>query len=301
MQEEAIFAPPRQPGLVLQLALMIIAAALAGVALFAALQAPVGPALFISIGLLVICAGLLIVLAYRSYALTRATYSLAREGVTIQWGLRVEEIPMPAVLWWRRPVELEHPPKMPLLGMPGAILGTRTDSHLGPLEYLASDRDKLVLLATQNKIYVISPEDPERFLISLQEVVEMGSLTALDARSIHPASLIGEIGADRSARLLLATSLLLALAVIVWVGLLISSPVSLPVGFTPNGLPRTPGPAVRVVVLGVVSTTFLLADWILGAYYFRQPNGRLLAYIIWLLAAITPLLFLIVLYLSVTV
>ena len=299
MREEAIFAPPRQPGLALQLALTVIAAALGGFALFAALRAPVGLALFISIGLLALCAGLLIVLAYRSYALSRATYLLAREGITIQWGLRVEEIPMPAVLWWRRPVELEHPPTMPWFGMPGAILGTRTDSNLGVLEYLASDRGRLVLLATEGRIYVISPEDPERFLDSLQEVVEMGSLTSLDARSIHPASLIGEIASDRSARLLLAASLLLVLAVIVWVGLLIPSPVSLPVGFAPDGLPRTPGPAVRVVVLGVVSTTFWLADWILGAYYFRQPDGRLLAYIIWLLAALTPLLFLTVLYLSV--
>lgn len=301
MHEEVVFTPPRQPGLMLHLALSVIAAIFGGVVLLVALQAPLGLTLFIPIGLLALAAALVIIFVYRSYALSRAKYTLAREGITIQWGLRAEEIPMPAVLWCRQLTELEQPPAMPRLQMPGAVLGARTDLVLGQLEYLASDRKRLVLLATEGKTYVISPDDPEQFLESLQEVVEMGSLTALDARSIHPASLLVEIASDPSARLLVAVSFILGLAVMIWVGVLIPSLGNIPVGFAPDGLPRTPGPAVRVVVLGIVSTTFLLADWILGAYYFRQPNGRVLAYIIWLFAAITPLLFLAVLYMSITV
>jgi hypothetical protein len=297
MEGALSFYPPRQPGTLLHLGLLPIPLLAGGIALFQALRFPVGMSFFLYLLVFLVAAVLVLWFAYRLYALQRAVYSLEREGVRVQWGLRAEVIPMPDVLWARRAAVLDHPLQKPRLTLPGALLGTRRDPELGQVEFLAADPGRLVVIATPARTFVISPEDPDSFLRALRRLVELGSLEPLPARSIGPGLLAANVWEDRGARVLLSLSLTLGLAVIVWVALLLPARAEIAIGFTAEGLPRRPSPAVRLTLLPVINSFFLVLDLILGIYFYRQPENRPLAYFLWSVGALASGLFLLVIYL----
>ena len=70
-------------------------------------------------------------------------------------------------------------------------------------------------------------------------------------------------------------------------------------GFTSAGTPRRPGPAVRLTLFPVLNSFFLLANWLLGMFFYRYEENRPLAYILWIFGLLTSALFLVVLYLIV--
>ena len=49
----------------------------------------------------------------------------------------------------------------PRLQWPGAMLGVAHVRDLGPVEYMAAEAAKMLLIATPQRIYAISPQDPE--------------------------------------------------------------------------------------------------------------------------------------------
>ena len=58
---------------------------------------------------------------YRLYSLWRSTYVVARDGMRLRWGLRVEDIPISDILWVYRADEVEFSPSLPLLRWPGNL------------------------------------------------------------------------------------------------------------------------------------------------------------------------------------
>ena len=112
----------------------------------------------------------------------------------------------------------------PLLRWPGAVLGMRRLPGEKKIEYLASRSSQLVLIATQEQLYAISPEDPDGFLYVYQRFTELGSLARLPARSVYPSFLLQRVWSSRSARTILLASLGLSLALLAWVGMATSSP-----------------------------------------------------------------------------
>ncbi len=74
-------------------------------ALVLAIQNQVGLRFFLYLSVFLLAGALVPWLGYRMYALSRSAYILEREGIQIQWGLRLEDIPMTDVLW-ARPLEL---------------------------------------------------------------------------------------------------------------------------------------------------------------------------------------------------
>jgi hypothetical protein len=296
MTEALTFEPPRRRGRSVLGLLFPLPALLAAFALFQAIQLPPGTAsssyLLISIAL----AALVPWLGYRLYALYRSGYTLERERMRIQWGLRIEEIPMADILWARLAAEVEHNPPLPRLRLPGAVLGTRRSSDLGRVEYLASESLGLVLVAVPGQVFAISPEDPGAFLDAFQALVEMGSFVATPALSLHPASLLRRVWEDRPARILGLASLILGLGLVGWVAALAPSTAEFPVGFLGPGAPRPPTSPVRLILLPAASTAFILIDWTLGAILYRQEDTRPLAYLLWISAVLTPALFLAAVY-----
>jgi Bacterial PH domain len=297
MAETLIFQPPRRRGRLILGGLISIAALLAVFSLIQALELPPGPVSFVYFILSALMAFLVAWLAYRLYALSRSRYTLAREGLNIQWGLRIEGIPMPAILWVRLADELDRSLPLPLMRIPGAVLGTRKNSALGRVEYLASETGNLILVSTAAQIYVISPDDPHSFLDAFQQLVEMGSLASIPALSIHPTSLLRRVWQDTPARLLFLASLALSLGLAAWVVSLAPSAGEIPLGFLGPGFPRLPTSPTRLLLLPVTSTTFFLMDWLLGAIFYRQEETRILAYLLWIAAVLTPCLFLAATYL----
>ncbi|MDX1435286.1 MAG: PH domain-containing protein [Anaerolineales bacterium] len=297
MADALFYPPPRRRGRNILALLLPIPVLIAAFALIQAIQLPPGGAASIFLIVSIAVSALIPWLGYRLYALSRAGYTLEREGMHIQWGLRLEDIPMTDILWVRAAAELEYRLARPFLSLPGAVLGSRSHPELGTVEFMASETGNLVLVATPRRVYAISPDDDYGFLESFQELVEMGSFSAIQAQSLHPASMLRRVWADPFARALAGVSLLLGLGLIVWTASLISSAAEISVGFAGPDTPRPPTSAVGLVLLPVASTTFSLIDWAVGAVYYRQEETRPLAYMLWIAGVITPALFLMVVFL----
>ena len=87
------FPPPRQRGLLLHGALILILLAVLIVALWQLFQVTVGPFFTVYI---VLALGAFIglpFLGYRAFALWKAKYTLDRDNLRIEWGLRGEDSP----------------------------------------------------------------------------------------------------------------------------------------------------------------------------------------------------------------
>lgn len=218
---------------------------------------------------------------YRGYALVRASYRLERDGLRLRWGLRAEDIPLPDVEWVKLREELAVNLPIPPLTWPGALLGTVNTADLGPVEYMASTAQTLVLIATPRKVYAISPEDPDEFLYNFQRTLEMGSLTPLPSASVLPAAYLSQIWTDLPARLLLVLGLVLTAVLFAGVSLMIPGRASASLGFYPDGAPLPSGPAAQMLLLPILGAFMFVVDLAFGLFFYRHPEQRIIAYIVW--------------------
>lgn len=288
-----MFAPPRRRGLIIQsaAALILLAAGLAS--LFLAAGLPVGSG-FVLISLLgFFFLAPLPVLFYRIYALTASEYTLEREGLRLRWGLRAEDIPILQIEWVRPASDLVLPLPRPRLCWPGALLGTVNVPELGPVEFLAADPDRLLLIATPARIFAISPDNPSAFLKAFRRAFEMGSIGTLPARSARPATSLRRIWHDPVARVLTGGGLVLSLLVFLAVGLGVGSRSEVSLGFSPDRQPLDPVPSSQALLLPFLAGAAFAFDFFVGLFFYRRRSQPTLAYICWLGGLATPLIFLI--------
>ena len=231
-------------------------------------------------------------LAYRAYALFRAEYILDRDSLELRWGLRDEDIPLTDIEWVRSIHDLTHPLILPPLPMAGALLGLRRHRDVGVVEFIASDKKNLLLVATAKRVYAISPADPVEFTQTFARAVELGSLTPAEPRSVYPSFVITEAWQSGWVRYLWLAGLFLNIGLTVWISLLIPLFSQIALGFRPD---RTLDavPSIQLVILPLVSTFLALAGWVAGLYFYRWEKRRALSVIIWASSTLTSMLFLI--------
>ena len=231
-------------------------------------------------------------LAYRAYALFRAEYILDRDSLELRWGLRDEDIPLTDIEWVRSIHDLTHPLILPPLPMAGALLGLRRHRDVGVVEFIASDKKNLLLVATAKRVYAISPADPVEFTQTFARAVELGSLTPAEPRSVYPSFVITEAWQSGLVRYLWLAGLILNIGLTVWISLLIPLLSQIALGFRPD---RTPDavPSIQLVILPLVSTFLALVGWVAGLYFYRWEKRRALSVIIWASSTLTSMLFLI--------
>ncbi len=290
MINPTVFTPPRTRGLLVHIAGVLILGVAAGFSIYFALQQQVG---MYSAMLLLLSLVLLLPFGlgiYRGFALMRAHYTLERDGLRLRWGLRSEDIPLPQIEWVRPASDMGFPMPLPLLPAPGSILGTRVIEGLGPVEYMASEFGKMLLVATPEKIYVISPADPKAFQRAFQRAIEMGSLSPIPSFSTLPVAFLQRVWADRLARVAILASLALTIALFVLVVLLIPTRAALPLGFDKAGQPISAGPSERLLLLPVLATFSLVVDLVGGLFFYRYEDTQPVAYLLWVAGNITPLL-----------
>jgi hypothetical protein len=146
---------------------------------------------------------------------------------------------------------------------------------------MAAGRPGLLLIATPNKIFAISPENPQAFLNAFQEAFEMGSLLRIPAQSVLPAAYLAQVWGDRAARWMLAAAVLLALLLFVGVSLAIPGREQVSLGFYPDGRALPPGPAAQLLLLPVLGLLFFIIDLVSGLFFYRRPEYRTLGYLMW--------------------
>ena len=143
------------------------------------------------------------VVAYRLFALLRSKYTVDREGIGIQWGLREVLIPMANIEWVRLASDLAFELPLPPFSVQGAVLGSRFHSDLGHIEFIASSASDLVLIATQDRVYAISPKDFRGFQKAFDYSAELGSIAPISVKSTSGNFLISALLKDKIIRSLL--------------------------------------------------------------------------------------------------
>lgn len=292
MKEEFVFYPPVRWGLIVHIAGALALAGAGGYGLWQTFHAIIGPNFIVYLILSLLALGLAIWFVYRAYALQGAFYVLERDGLRLHWGLRLEDIPMNTVIWARMAEDLETRLPLPWQRIPGSIQGNRTLPGVGKVEFLASSWRGIVLVATSEQIYAISPQDPQAFLNAFQRFMELGSLSPLPARSVFPTILITRVWQARLARYMILLGLSFSLILLIGASLVIPGRDQISLGYTPALETRDPIPAVRLMLLPVLNGFFFLADLLLGLFFFRQDERQSLAYLLWGGGTLTALLFL---------
>jgi hypothetical protein len=299
--EQTIFLPDRRPGLAFHIIAILMFALMGVISLWQAAYANIKPLFLLYLLPALATIGIVTWLSYRVFALQNSSYTLGREGIRLRWGLRLEDIPMDEVLWIHLASDLSYPLPLPHFRWPGAVLGQRNLNDGNRVEFLGSTSHGLIVIATQEHYFAISPFDPNTFLLTFQRCTEMGPLTPLEARSIFPAFLFNRVLAVPTARFLLIANIVLSLILIVWVSLAIYSRSQVHLGFLPDGSPGFIVPAVRLMLIPVLNTFFCLVSILLGLLFFRRDESQPLSYLLWGGGILTPLLFMIAVFFNLRV
>jgi hypothetical protein len=286
-----LFPPSKRNGLLLHGTLVVIFLAISGWGFFNLTRADVGPnfVLYLLIGLIAFAPAPLF--GYRAYALLQAEYILDRDRLELRWGLRDEDIPL-SDIEWVRPAGLTHPLRLPPLPMAGAILGLSRHPDLGVVEFMASDRKNLLLVATAKRVYAISPARPAEFTQTFARAIELGSLKPAEARSVYPSSVVTQAWESGLTRYLWLMTLFLNIGLIAWVSLLIPTFPRVALGFKPGQIPDAV-PSSQLILLPLISLFLSLAGWVIGLYFYRWTRQRILSMLLWISSALASLLFLI--------
>jgi hypothetical protein len=291
MNELYTFRPPRRLGSLTHLVAGIALAIGGFLGIWQATRTAIGPLFLLVLIPSVIALSLVPWLLYLFGGLQRAFYSFERDGIRLRWGLRVEDIPMSQVLWVCRAVELGKKLPLPRLRLPGVLVGRRWHPELGKIEYLAASGRDLVLIATSQRVYAISPEDPAACLQAFQELAELGSLSPIPARSLYPVGLFTQVWRLSVVRLLVLGGLAVSVLLLVWVSLVVPTRGELSLGYHATGDPLEPLPAGRLMLLPLLNGLFFVTDFLLGLFVFRRERLRPLAFLLWGAGFIIPWLF----------
>ncbi len=290
MAETFTFLPNRSRGITLHVIIILLLMGGCGILVWQAFQQPGGILLVLDLLGAVVLLGLLPFVGYRGYALLNGIYSLKRDGLRIRWGLRAEDIPLSEVTWVRPATDLEVPLRMPAFSITGALLGYVDHPDLGQLEFIASDARDLVIVATVDHYFVLSPERKDEFVQRFQRALEMGTLTPMEAYSAIPAAFLRQVVLDKYGRALIPAGFGLTLSLLVIVGLSISSRATVSLGYDPNGVLLPPVAANRLLLLPVLGVLFYIAGTVAGVFFYRRVESRPVAWLLWTGSLITPII-----------
>jgi hypothetical protein len=293
VNESLIFFPPHRLGLISQIIGILAAIAVGFLGLRQAAGAQIGVSFLLFLIPILIALVLVPLVSYRAYALWRASYTLQRDGILLKWGLREETISMASINWVRASQELDTKLPLPRLRWPGAVLGVRRLPDGTPIEYLSAQSRQMILVSTTDKVYAISPANPEEFMLAYNRFAELGSLTPLPPHSAFPANLLRQVWLSSPARYLLLSGLLVSLILLILVSLSVPSRAAISLGFNSDGMPSEGSPSVYLLLLPVLNTLFYMAEGLFGLYFFRSDETRTLAYLLWGSGLFTSILFLI--------
>ena len=273
-----------------------ILALLGSIGLWRASQSVSGPTFLLYLLGALVAIAFLPVLIYRMSALQQARYILARDGISLYWGLRHEEIPINKVTWVGSTDQNRMVLAKPLIRIPGAVLGVKHQADGQAVEFIAAHTTNLVMIVTSERIFAISPADQTRFLNTYRKLAEYGSLESIQPESIYPTFLLARSWADLPARILLVSSAVLAMGLIVWVSLSIPNHPMTALRLNSNGSAVELVPGIRLLLLPVLNTFFFIADLLLGLFFYRRADTQSLGYLMWASSVLTSVLFLGALY-----
>ena len=218
--------------------------------------------------------------------LLHAHYGVDRNSLLLRWGRRVERIPMASIEWVRTFDSLGLEMHVPRFYQFGVVRGVTQQRELGTVEFLSDTVQQSIFIATQSRVYVVSPTDMEGFLRRIQEAMESGSLAQTEALSMDQKTVLKGIWQQPIGRLLLTALLMCNLALLVIVQMTLS---------TETGLLAMQQQAVITPVslrlMPYLSIAFGLVDLGLGIFFYQARKQSQISYVLWASGAILPVLF----------
>ena len=293
MNDTYLFYPPKKTGTIFQVVVIAVLVLGSAVSLYRIAYTEVGPTFLGYLIPILISIPIVLLFIYRLNALRNAMYRMERDSFHLQWGYRVEIIPTTTILWVQPAKDLAEPFHLPWFRWPGSIVGTR---HLGgetPIEFMASATNDLILIATYEKVFAISPSEPDAFIDSYRRLTELGSLVEMEAQSIHPTTIFTGIWNTPSSRNLLAISIFLGIILVIWTSLAAPTRATISLGFTASGELREPIPSVRLILIPILNAMFWVFNFFAGLVLSRNEARRPFAYLLWGNNIIVATLFLI--------
>ena len=291
MDQKREHRPSIQRGAIIHLVILLILLTASGYILWLALfQQTQG------IFILYLIASILVFLPfpfflYRLISLLRAKYTLSRDGVSIQWGLRTEDIPITEIEWIRLPDDLAIKLPLPRIIFPGAVVGTRKHRDLGIIEYIASDLNQLILIATKDRIFAISPRNIKAFEDDFHRSAEMGSITPIKKQSSQPQFIVASLMSDKAVRAFLLSSAFLSLLLLVAVSFITPIRATVPLGLEAVGIDREESSSERLILLPLLSLFIFFVDFGFGSFLYRKKGFRNAAYVVFASTLILPISF----------
>ena len=297
MIESFVFHPYRRMGLAFHILAIVLMLMIGIWGLWQAANADIGPVFVLYMVPIILALIILPILAYRFYALYGAYYRLERDGIYLRWGLRIEQLPMDVIDWVHPADDLEPPVPLPLLRWPGAVLGNRKMPGKGRVEFVASTTRDMLIIATPRIAYGISPADRFGLLQAYQQLIELGSTAPLPPKSVYPSFLLARVWSSRWARVLILAGIIINLLLLAFVLFSVPALGQVYLGFRPGGAPADLVPAIRLLLLPVLSFSFYFVDLFLGFFFYRNDSSHDYAYLLWMFGVISPVLFTVGVYL----
>lgn len=276
------FPPNRRNGFIVASILILI---LVGLVIFSSiniLQGEVDIRLGISLLVLFGSIFLLFLIGSRTYGLYTARYTIDRDYLLIDWGLRKEKIPLSDIEWMRGQAESQQKFPLPLIRFPGQILGSVFDHNFGTIEYFASEVSTLIFIGTSKRILAISPNEPNRFINTFNRQVEMGSLEKSGGRSENANLVFLEILRSDLNRIVLFLIFFLNIGIMVWVTYLAPKLNLVSLGFGADLTPLEPVAGSQIILIPILSWILSLFSFFLGMVLYQFNEKRNLAKMLWM-------------------
>ena len=291
---ETTFFPPRRNGFILHFS-MLLTFIVGSFWLFnQASRTPIGPLFAIYMLVIFLLAAAIPFLFYRLYSLLRSSYAFRPGILRLTWGLREEEIPLVNINWISMATSLEYRIPFPLLRWPGSILGIRRMDRRSDIEFMASQREGLVVIETSRHLYAISPEDPEAFMQAFQRASETGYFDPIRGQSVRPTTIVETAWQNRRARSLIAGSFLFGLAFAGWIILYVQPQAN--VLYTLGNTSRIVN-GTQIILLPVLNGFYYFFNLLVGLFFFRREETQTLSYLLWISSVAATAFFFVSVYL----
>ncbi|HSN94185.1 MAG TPA: PH domain-containing protein [Anaerolineaceae bacterium] len=169
----------------------------------------------ILIGMAIFALLLLIFASNKLYQLKTMCYILSRDGLELTWGFRKTFIPNQNLAWARPVADFNSSLPLPVLHIPGLVLGYHQVQGLGKVEYGLTDPAKAVLVSGNTKTFAISPKQPAEFAAQVARFQQMGATQSLPSVDESLGQLWASIWAQKSHRSSILVGLGLSLLALV--------------------------------------------------------------------------------------
>jgi len=286
------FDPQRRKGYALNSVVLLIDFVILFFLLVNAINQPPGLVVILALLAALLVSFTLPIFLYRLYSLWQSGYWLGRDGLRLRWGLRLVDLPYDKILDVARIDELEQALTPPRWTWPGGVVGEITDSELGLVEFLAAEKENLVVIGTKDRVFAISPENAREFVSSYRRESERGSLRPLTAHSVQPIFVLMDAWTEPKTRRLLIAGGMFALGLLILVGILAPTLETVTLGFGVDGQPLPGVAGVQLFLLPALNLFFYMGNFILGLLFYREPRGVFISHLVWGSSLATSIFFL---------